>query len=220
MSTMNISLPDSLKSFVDEQVSERGYGTSSEYVRELIRKDQDRQRLRGLLLAGAQPVPPQPRPTLIISKACVTVSASARTRILAGESEAGRSARACQAGCKIWPPWPDMHRTVSRQLPVARYAAQSCRGAGMRLAAGRALGRKAIRCMAGGSYRMLSPDSGRRPRRDVRGLPLQCLLPRKADTAQPKGDGRVRPLAVGQAGSCARLISIRKQTCVRGNASR
>mgnify|MGYP002148106253 CR=1 FL=1 len=49
---MNISLPDTLKSFVDEQVSQRGYGTSSEYVRELIRKDQDRQQLRGLLLAG------------------------------------------------------------------------------------------------------------------------------------------------------------------------
>lgn len=53
MSTMNISLPEILKSFVDEQVASRGYGTSSEYVRELIRKDQDRQRLRTLLLAGA-----------------------------------------------------------------------------------------------------------------------------------------------------------------------
>ena len=53
MGTMNVSLPDTLKSFVDEQVSQRGYGTSSEYVRELIRKDQDRLRLRGLLLAGA-----------------------------------------------------------------------------------------------------------------------------------------------------------------------
>ena len=53
MSTMNISLPEPLKSFVDEQVASRGYGTSSEYVRELIRKDQDRQRLRTLLLAGA-----------------------------------------------------------------------------------------------------------------------------------------------------------------------
>lgn len=60
MSTMNISLPDSLKSFVDEQVSERGYGTSSEYVRELIRKDQDRQRLRGVLLAGAATAPASP----------------------------------------------------------------------------------------------------------------------------------------------------------------
>lgn len=31
MSTMNISLPDTLKSFVDEQVSQGSYGTSSEY---------------------------------------------------------------------------------------------------------------------------------------------------------------------------------------------
>ena len=31
-----------------------GYGTSSEYVRELIRKDQDRLHLRSLLLAGAE----------------------------------------------------------------------------------------------------------------------------------------------------------------------
>jgi antitoxin ParD1/3/4 len=54
MSTMNISLPDSLKDFVDEQVTQGGYGTSSEYVRELIRKDQDRLQLRGLLLAGAR----------------------------------------------------------------------------------------------------------------------------------------------------------------------
>jgi antitoxin ParD1/3/4 len=60
MSTMNISLPDSLKTFVDEQVSQRGYGTSSEYVRELIRKDQDRQQLRNMLLAGATSAPAAP----------------------------------------------------------------------------------------------------------------------------------------------------------------
>lgn len=60
MGTMNISLPDSLKAFVDEQVSERGYGTSSEYVRELIRRDQDRLRLRSLLLAGASSAPATP----------------------------------------------------------------------------------------------------------------------------------------------------------------
>ncbi len=53
MSTMNISLPESLKTFVDQQVRSRGYSSSSEYVRELIRKDQDRQRLRSLLLEGA-----------------------------------------------------------------------------------------------------------------------------------------------------------------------
>lgn len=57
MSTMNISLPDSLKSFVDEQVAERGFGTISEYVRELIRKEQDRSQLRTVFLeAAASPV--------------------------------------------------------------------------------------------------------------------------------------------------------------------
>lgn len=57
MTTMNISLPDMLKSFVDEQVAERGYGTSSEYVRELIRKDRERLHLRDLLLQGANSAP-------------------------------------------------------------------------------------------------------------------------------------------------------------------
>jgi len=60
MSTMNISLPDDLKSFVDEQVSQRGYATSSEYMRELIRKDQDQLQLRSLLLAGAASAPTAP----------------------------------------------------------------------------------------------------------------------------------------------------------------
>lgn len=57
MTTMNVSLPDSLKAFVDEQVDLRGYGSSSEYVRDLIRRDQERQRLRALLLEGAESEP-------------------------------------------------------------------------------------------------------------------------------------------------------------------
>jgi len=57
---MNISLPDALRSFVDKQVASGGYATSSEYVRELIRKDQDRQQLRALLLAGANSAPTAP----------------------------------------------------------------------------------------------------------------------------------------------------------------
>ena len=57
---MNISLPDTLKAYVDEQVSGRGFGTSSEYVRELIRRDRDRQHLRALLLDGAGSAPAAP----------------------------------------------------------------------------------------------------------------------------------------------------------------
>ena len=63
MATMNISLPDPLKDFVDNQVREQGYSTSSEYIRELIRNDQNRraeQRLTALILEGLESGPPIP----------------------------------------------------------------------------------------------------------------------------------------------------------------
>ena len=40
MQTMNISLPDPMKEYVEEQVSAGGYSSVSEYVRELVRADQ------------------------------------------------------------------------------------------------------------------------------------------------------------------------------------
>lgn len=55
--TMNISLPDTLRSFVEERVAEGGYSSSSEFIRELIRREQDRAGLRGLLLEGANSPP-------------------------------------------------------------------------------------------------------------------------------------------------------------------
>ena len=54
---MNVSLPGTLKSFVDDQVADRGFGTCSAYIRELIRRDRDRQHLRGLLLEGGESPP-------------------------------------------------------------------------------------------------------------------------------------------------------------------
>lgn len=52
-------LPDDLRTFVDERVDRGGYGSTSEYVRDLIRRDQDREQLRRLLLDGAaSPVGP------------------------------------------------------------------------------------------------------------------------------------------------------------------
>lgn len=49
---MNISLPSALKEFVETQVSERGYGNSSEFVRDLIRHEQSRSQLRALVVDG------------------------------------------------------------------------------------------------------------------------------------------------------------------------
>ena len=43
MATMNISLPDEMKSFIEEQSTKQGFGTVSEYMRTLIREVQERQ---------------------------------------------------------------------------------------------------------------------------------------------------------------------------------
>jgi antitoxin ParD1/3/4 len=38
--TMNISLPESMREWIEEVVAKGGYGTVSEYIRELVRQDQ------------------------------------------------------------------------------------------------------------------------------------------------------------------------------------
>lgn len=55
MTSINISLPDELRAYVEEQVAKGGYSTLSEYFRELVRSDQKRkatERLETLLLEG------------------------------------------------------------------------------------------------------------------------------------------------------------------------
>jgi len=57
MQTMNISLPDQLKEFVDNQVESGSYSSVSEYVRDLIRIDEKRkaqEKLEALLMEGIQ----------------------------------------------------------------------------------------------------------------------------------------------------------------------
>jgi antitoxin ParD1/3/4 len=57
MTTMNISLPDEMKSFVEAQMAQEGYASASEYLRALIREAQKRrakQELESKLLEGMQ----------------------------------------------------------------------------------------------------------------------------------------------------------------------
>ena len=57
MQSMNISLPEPLKQFVDDQIAAGRYSSVSEYVRELIRDDEKRKaedRLEALLLEGLE----------------------------------------------------------------------------------------------------------------------------------------------------------------------
>lgn len=53
MGTLTTSLTESLKVFVDEQVAKGGYGTRTEYICGLLRREQKRLQLRSQLLEGA-----------------------------------------------------------------------------------------------------------------------------------------------------------------------
>ena len=61
--TMNIALPEPLRAYVAQRVASGEYGNTSEYVRELIRKDQREQRierLRALVEEGLSSGPATP----------------------------------------------------------------------------------------------------------------------------------------------------------------
>jgi antitoxin ParD1/3/4 len=64
MASINISLPDEMKAFVEDQAARRGLGTVGEYVRALIREAQEQQveseRLDGLLHEGLDSGPATP----------------------------------------------------------------------------------------------------------------------------------------------------------------
>ncbi len=63
MATMNISLPDPMKEFVETQAQKEGYGTVSEYLRSIIREVQKREAkeaLEGKLREGLQSEPAAP----------------------------------------------------------------------------------------------------------------------------------------------------------------
>ena len=66
MESMNISLPEPLKQFVDGQISTGRYSSASEYVRELIRADERRkaeQQLEAKLLEGLSSAESELSPT-------------------------------------------------------------------------------------------------------------------------------------------------------------
>ncbi|MBV9852336.1 MAG: type II toxin-antitoxin system ParD family antitoxin [Armatimonadetes bacterium] len=57
MAVVNISLPDQMKDYIDERLSEGQFSSTSEYFRDLVREDQKRraqERLEELLLVGLE----------------------------------------------------------------------------------------------------------------------------------------------------------------------
>jgi antitoxin ParD1/3/4 len=82
---MNISLPDPLKQFIEEQVSAGGYSSTSEYMRELVRADQKRkarQELEEILLTALR----SGEPTDVTPEMWEELRTKIRTRLTARES--------------------------------------------------------------------------------------------------------------------------------------
>lgn len=64
MATMNVSLPEPMKAWVERQAAGGRYGNASDYVRDLIRKDQQRAEaiaaLQAAITEGVESGEPQP----------------------------------------------------------------------------------------------------------------------------------------------------------------
>lgn len=64
MATMNVSLPDAMKAWVERQAEGGRYGNVSDYIRDLIRKDQERMEaiavLQAAITEGVESGEPEP----------------------------------------------------------------------------------------------------------------------------------------------------------------
>jgi antitoxin ParD1/3/4 len=92
MPSMNISLPEHLREWVEAQIKRGRYGNASEYLRELIRRDQERQaqeRLEQLLIDGIRSGAASP----LTKKAWAEVRADVTKRLEKRRGAGGKKGR-------------------------------------------------------------------------------------------------------------------------------
>ena len=77
MATMNISLPDQMKAWVEAQTQDGRYANSSDYVRDLIRRDQ----IRAEKIAHMQRLIDEGRASGISDRSMADIKSEARARI-------------------------------------------------------------------------------------------------------------------------------------------
>ncbi|MGQ2991162.1 MAG: type II toxin-antitoxin system ParD family antitoxin [Brevundimonas sp.] len=82
MATMNISLPDQMKSWVEAQSTDGRYSNSSDYVRDLIRREQ----VRAEKIAQMQKLIDEGRASGISNRSMADIRAEALSRIAAREA--------------------------------------------------------------------------------------------------------------------------------------
>ncbi|MDP9896329.1 putative addiction module CopG family antidote [Variovorax boronicumulans] len=93
MATMNISLPDEMKAFVDAQVADCRYGNASEYMRDLIRQDLAREQFRAAIFAGLESGPAVDWPPAHFDELRAEISQVEAVGTRASKVSAGRKGR-------------------------------------------------------------------------------------------------------------------------------
>jgi antitoxin ParD1/3/4 len=70
---MSFALPESMRDYIDSRVRDGNYGNTSEYLRELVRDDQERQaaaRLRSLIADGLASGKGRPVTAAVVADLC------------------------------------------------------------------------------------------------------------------------------------------------------
>lgn len=84
MATMNISLPDQMKAWVEAQSADGRYANSSDYIRDLIRREQ----IKAEKIANMQRLVDEGRASGISTRTMADIRAEALARIAAREAAA------------------------------------------------------------------------------------------------------------------------------------
>jgi antitoxin ParD1/3/4 len=86
MATMTISLPETMKDWIEGRIKEGEYASTSDYVRDLVRRDRERRSHSELTIDDPRRIVEESRASGISDKSVSDILASAKTQAKAGRS--------------------------------------------------------------------------------------------------------------------------------------
>lgn len=81
MATMTISLPDPMKDWIEAQIKQGEYASTSDYVRDLVRRDRERRAHPELTLADLQRIVAESRESGVSGESVRSILADAKNTV-------------------------------------------------------------------------------------------------------------------------------------------
>ena len=89
MATMTISLPDPMKEWIEARIRQGDYASSSDYVRDLVRRDRERQSHPDLTIEDVRRIVEESRASGVSTASVADILAEARARVAAAGRAGG-----------------------------------------------------------------------------------------------------------------------------------